>query len=207
MLIISEGDDEDDEVNDNIDKDRQGSNLSSSSKNNRNQHREVEDKENGNHDKDTQHYDDSNDVDDVIITDDVSIQLYLEDEKKEVPKERRTLSRLSSFRLSVESSMKNRLSSLIDDAHTQYTTCDLPATWVNWLLCFTFGIQTLTIGYTYGIGPIFIRDEFDKGTDIIGILFSIGATFGSISAILVTCTSLVYYFQLVPHLNQSRLYL
>ena len=201
MLIISEGDDEDDEVNDSIDKDRQGSNLSSPSKNNGNEHEEVEDKENDNYVKDTQNYDDSNDVDDVIIAEDMikgkgttsntrenkslNIQLYLEDERKEVPKERRRQSRLSSF----ASSLKKRLSSLIGHAHTQYTTCDLPATWVNWLLCFTFGIQALTIGFTLGIGPIFIRDEFDKGTDIIGILFSIGATFGSILAILVTCTS------------------
>jgi hypothetical protein len=59
----------------------------------------------------------------------------------------------------------------------------------NWLLCYTFGVEALTIGYTLGIDPIFILNEFNKGTDIIGLFFSIGAAFGSISAILVTCTS------------------
>lgn len=82
-----------------------------------------------------------------------------------------------------------QLSRMIITTNSEYPTCDLPATWVNWLLCFTFGIEALTIGYTLGIGPIFILTEFNKGTDIIGLFFSIGAAFGSISAILVTCTS------------------
>jgi len=81
-----------------------------------------------------------------------------------------------------------QLSRMIITTNSEYPTCDLPATWVNWLLCFTFGIEALTIGYTLGIGPIFILTEFNKGTDIIGLFFSIGAAFGSISAILVTCT-------------------
>ena len=86
-------------------------------------------------------------------------------------------------------SMIESISVMIKTANLTYSTCDLPPSWVNWLLCVTFGVEALTIGYTLGIGPIFILTEFNKGKDVIGVFFSIGAAFGSISAILVTCTS------------------
>lgn len=91
--------------------------------------------------------------------------------------------------LDSSSSHKINLDTLILSANTDYSASDLPATWVNWLLCFTFGIQALTIGYTHGIGPIFLLTQFGAETGAIGVLFSAGSAFGTISAILVTCTS------------------
>ncbi len=81
-----------------------------------------------------------------------------------------------------------RFSSLLDAANTNYTACDLPATWINWLLCATFGVEALTIGFTLGIGPIFLLNEFDQNTGVIGALFAIGGAFGTIAAIGITCT-------------------
>ena len=69
-----------------------------------------------------------------------------------------------------------------------YNTSDIPATWVNWLLCMTFGIEALTIGYNLSIGPIFILNQFNQGTGVIGLLFAVGGTAGAIAAIGVTCT-------------------
>ena len=81
-----------------------------------------------------------------------------------------------------------KLSTLLETANANYSTCDLPATWVNWLLCASFGIEALTIGYNLSIGPIFLLNEFNKGTGIIGILFAVGAASGTVAAIGVTCT-------------------
>ena len=44
----------------------------------------------------------------------------------------------SLFRMS-----SKQLSRMIITTNSEYPTCDLPATWVNWLLCFTFGIEAL----------------------------------------------------------------
>ena len=82
-----------------------------------------------------------------------------------------------------------RLSMLEDDANANYSTCDLPATWVNLLLCASFGIEAITIGYVLSIGPIFVLNEFDKGVGAIGILFAVGAATGASVAIGVTCTA------------------
>jgi hypothetical protein len=81
-----------------------------------------------------------------------------------------------------------RFSVLLDAANADYSTCDLPATWVNWLLCASFGIEALTIGYNLSIGPIFLLNEFNQDVGIIGILFAAGAASGSVAAIGVTCT-------------------
>jgi hypothetical protein len=88
-----------------------------------------------------------------------------------------------------KSGMRRTLQILQDDANVHYSTCDLPATWVNWLLCASFGIEALTIGYNLRIGPIFILYQFNKGVGAIGILFAIGAASGSVAAIGLTCTT------------------
>ncbi|CAM9521592.1 unnamed protein product, partial [Heterosigma akashiwo] len=80
------------------------------------------------------------------------------------------------------------LSFLLDTTDAKYLTSDLPATWLNWLLCLSFGIEALTIGYNLSMGPIFILMEFDKGAGMIGFLFAVGATAGALAAISVTCT-------------------
>lgn len=81
------------------------------------------------------------------------------------------------------------LSMLVKTASASYSSRDLPATWVNWILCISFGIEALTIGYNLSIGPIFLLNEFNQGTGIIGVLFAVGAASGSIAAIGMTCTT------------------
>ena len=83
-----------------------------------------------------------------------------------------------------------RLSTLINLTDAAYPTADLPATWINWLICCTFGIEALTIGYNLSIGPIFLLNEFKRKTTIIGILFAVGEVVGTTLAVGVTCTNL-----------------
>jgi len=87
-------------------------------------------------------------------------------------------------------SFVRKLSGLIDHADENHTTDEsLPITWVNWIMCISFGIEALTIGYNLSIGPIFMVEEFNMQTGIIGIMFAVGAALGSVLAIGVTCTS------------------
>jgi len=79
--------------------------------------------------------------------------------------------------------------SLAINAHTTYATSDIGPTWINWLICLSFGVEALTIGFNLSVGPIFILQTFDKDTGIIGVLFAVGAASGSFVAIGVTCTS------------------
>ena len=55
-------------------------------------------------------------------------------------------------------------------------------------MCISFGIEALTIGYNLSIGPIFLLDEFNRQTGIIGIMFAVGAGSGTLAAVGVTCT-------------------
>ena len=83
---------------------------------------------------------------------------------------------------------RRSLDSLIMSINRTYNVSDIPATWVNWLLCMTFGIEALTIGYNLSIGPIFILNQFNQGTGVIGLLFAVGGAAGAIAATGVTCT-------------------
>ena len=64
----------------------------------------------------------------------------------------------------------------------------IAATWINWIMCISFGIEALTIGYNLSIGPIFLLNEFNRQTSIIGIMFAVGAASGTFAAVSVTCT-------------------
>ena len=81
------------------------------------------------------------------------------------------------------------MAAMVSHANANYHAADLPATWVNYLICASFGIEALTIGYNLSIGPIFILNEFEVKTGITGFLFAIGAGFGAIVAITITCTT------------------
>ncbi len=75
-----------------------------------------------------------------------------------------------------------------DSINNDYNMSDkIPASWINWILCVSFGIEALS--YNLSIGPIFIVTEFQKDTGIVGLIFSVGAATGVILAITVTCTS------------------
>lgn len=91
--------------------------------------------------------------------------------------------------ISEEKPADDSMFNLANTANTTYTTSDTQSTWINWLICASFGVEALTIGFNLSVGPIFILQTFGKDTGTIGILFAVGAASGSIVAIGVTCTS------------------
>jgi len=83
------------------------------------------------------------------------------------------------------------ISSLLMVTNAEYNNnANIPATWINWLICITFGIEALAIGYKQSIGPIFILNQFEQDTGVIGVIFAIGAAAGTCVAIGVTCTDI-----------------
>jgi len=83
------------------------------------------------------------------------------------------------------------LSRTMNEANSKFDTdTEIATTWINWIVCISFGIEALTIGYNLSIGPIFLLDEFNKQTSIIGIMFAVGAASGTFAAVSVTCTDL-----------------
>ena len=121
-----------------------------------------------------------------FIVDSASNDKHKDEEDQDAQASTRNSARNPMARTSIMD--KLRMTTLLETANANYSTCDLPATWVNWLLCASFGIEALTIGYNLSIGPIFLLNEFNKGTGIIGILFAVGAASGTVAAIGVTCT-------------------
>ncbi|KAL9183453.1 hypothetical protein ACHAXT_004309 [Thalassiosira profunda] len=86
--------------------------------------------------------------------------------------------------------VSKKLTTLMLESEARYVTDqNFPVTWINVILCISFGIEALTIGYNLSIGPIFMLEEFQKSTGIIGIMFAVGAASGTAAAIGVTCTS------------------
>ena len=83
------------------------------------------------------------------------------------------------------------LTRTVNEANSKFDTdTEIATTWINWIVCISFGIEALTIGYNLSIGPIFLLDEFNKQTSIIGIMFAVGAASGTFAAVSVTCTDL-----------------
>jgi len=80
------------------------------------------------------------------------------------------------------------LTRTVNEANSKFDTdTEIATTWINWIVCISFGIEALTIGYNLSIGPIFLLDEFNKQTSIIGIMFAVGAASGTFAAVSVTC--------------------
>jgi hypothetical protein len=63
------------------------------------------------------------------------------------------------------------------------------ANYLSYILCITFGMEAITIGYNLAISPIFITEQFGKDTAVIGIMLGAGAGFGTLASILVTLTN------------------
>ena len=77
----------------------------------------------------------------------------------------------------------------VNDANAKFDKDEaIASTWINWMVCISFGIEALTIGYNLSIGPIFLLGEFNRQTSIIGIMFAVGAASGTFAAVSVTCT-------------------
>jgi len=126
-----------------------------------------------------------NDGIDNVADSDVSLPNFSQDLSK---KENQTNATSRRKSISKRFSLQDRLSDMLLTTNEEYSTADIPPTWVNWLLCMSFGIEALTIGYNLSIGPIFILNQFGKPVGTIGVLFAVGAASGSIAAIGATCT-------------------
>ena len=99
-----------------------------------------------------------------------------------------TRSSIISFVNRIRGSLLTRT---VNEANSKFDTdTEIATTWINWIVCISFGIEALTIGYNLSIGPIFLLDEFNKQTSIIGIMFAVGAASGTFAAVSVTCTDL-----------------
>jgi hypothetical protein len=62
------------------------------------------------------------------------------------------------------------------------------ANYLSYVLCITFGMEAISIGYNLAITPLFITEQFGKGTAVIGIVLAAGAGFGTLFSILITFT-------------------
>lgn len=81
------------------------------------------------------------------------------------------------------------LTTAVNDAVPRFNASDKIGTnWLVWVMAISFGVESLTIGYNLSIGPIFLLDEFNRGTGIIGVMFAVGALSGTVAAIGATCT-------------------
>lgn len=99
-----------------------------------------------------------------------------------------TRSSIISFINRIRGSLLTRT---MNEANSKFDTdTEIATTWINWIVCISFGIEALTIGYNLSIGPIFLLDEFNKQTSIIGIMFAVGAASGTFTAVSVTCTDI-----------------
>eukprot|EP00961_Rhodomonas_salina_P032936 443554-Rhodomonas_salina.1 len=74
------------------------------------------------------------------------------------------------------------------DALGSFSGDEFHATWVNYLIAVTMGVEAIVIGYNLSIGPIFVLNEFKQNTTTIGILFAAGAASGTVAAVTFTLT-------------------
>jgi hypothetical protein len=62
------------------------------------------------------------------------------------------------------------------------------ANYLSYMLCITFGMEAITIGFNLAISPIYITEQFGKDTAVIGVMLGTGAGFGALFSILVVFT-------------------
>lgn len=58
--------------------------------------------------------------------------------------------------------------------------------YITYVLCITFGMEAITIGYNLAVSPIYITEQFGKSTAVIGVMLASGAAFGTCVAISMT---------------------
>ncbi len=74
----------------------------------------------------------------------------------------------------------------VKQALDSFSTSAIGANYINYILLITFGVESITIGYNLAISPVFILEEFDKSTTIIGITLAAGAATGTFFSVFVT---------------------
>lgn len=84
----------------------------------------------------------------------------------------------------VSSSPKNAIREVID----LFSASNFGANYMSYLLCFTFGMEAITIGYNLTITPLYILEQFEKSPGLIGIILAAGSAAGNIVGIFITLT-------------------
>jgi len=69
-----------------------------------------------------------------------------------------------------------------------FSASDFGANYMSYLLCVTFGMEAITIGFNLTITPLYILEQFDKSPRIIGIILASGSATGNIVGIFTTLT-------------------
>jgi hypothetical protein len=91
----------------------------------------------------------------------------------------------------VETSHPRRYESAnyVKSCMNRFPDSDVEANYLNYMLCMTFGIESITIGYNFSVSPIYILERFDKDIEVIGILLAAGATVGALANTFISLTS------------------
>lgn len=81
---------------------------------------------------------------------------------------------------------KNTAAELVDGKIDSFGTSGGKANWISYLVAFTIGVEAITIGYNLAVGPIFLKEEQKISSSMIGLLFFIGNTIGTVISVLFT---------------------
>jgi len=66
-----------------------------------------------------------------------------------------------------------------------FSASGMGANYLSYALCFTFGMEAITIGYNLAVSPVLITEVFEQNTTVIGALLASGAAFGTIVTISI----------------------
>lgn len=69
-----------------------------------------------------------------------------------------------------------------------FSESGMGANYLSYALCFTFGMEAVTIGYNLAVSPVYITEIFQQNTTVVGILLASGAAFGTLTTITMALT-------------------
>lgn len=69
-----------------------------------------------------------------------------------------------------------------------FSESGMGATSLNIILCVTFAMEAITIGYNLAVSPVYITEVFQRSTTVVGIMLAAGAACGTATAIGVALT-------------------
>ena len=77
----------------------------------------------------------------------------------------------------------------VESCMVRFPDSNVEANYLNYMLCMTFGIESITIGFNFAVSPIYILERFEKDVEVIGILLAVGATVGALTNTLISSNS------------------
>lgn len=75
---------------------------------------------------------------------------------------------------------------ILKSALNSFSDSGMGANYLSYVLCFTFGMEAVTIGYNLAVSPVYITEVFEQNTTVIGVLLAAGAAFGTLTSILIS---------------------